>query len=316
MAPADVDQVCSYSDFWVEVLWCWSKLHSKEYYAGSEILKEVIWGNCNFKINGQILVNKTAIDNGLVYIEDIIHDSTKDMSTYVEMCHKYGSCMNWLSYYGLVKLIECTSKYLFKSTAVDEEGDRLLVNNILAYKKAAQMVYNLYISKNAKDVMCPYFHSHVLAFQLEDFDMDMHLTLYKNILHKWKISTSPQCDYCTLVQTVKHLFWECQIVKNFWENFNDYFIYAASSNQAVCTYQQLIELNWQSPVSHILNFCLLVTKQYIYSCKCTKNKPSFEAFLEKLRYVHRLELFNVRRGNKVENHQSKWQLIFPQNENQ
>ena len=64
------------------------------------------------------------------------------------------------------------------------------------------------------------------------------------------------------------------------------------------------------PKKHIVNFVLVVMKQYLYRCRCNNTKPHVKAFENEIYYIQRLELFNAKNENKVTSHTKRWSPIL------
>jgi hypothetical protein len=49
-----------------------------------------------------------------------------------------------------------------------------------------------------------------------------HMILATNyLLHKMKINDVNTCSFCNNhIETIKHLFWDCQLSSSFWEDLN------------------------------------------------------------------------------------------------
>ena len=59
-----------------------------------------------------------------------------------------------------------------------------------------------------------------------------------------------------------------------------------------------------------INHILLVGKQYIYNCRCTKTNPCLRVFLARLNNVYQLETIIAKSKNKMSFHLSKWQALL------
>ena len=87
-------------------------------------------------------------------------------------------------------------------------------------------------------------------------------------LNKWNNKPSDLCYYCKeFKETLVHLFFECQIVKGFWTEIGDYikskYHYQINMTAANIILNRVIEKK-----NHVINFLVLLAKQYIYSQRC------------------------------------------------
>ena len=59
-----------------------------------------------------------------------------------------------------------------------------------------------------------------------------------------------------------------------------------------------------------INHILLVGKQYIYNCRCTKTNPCLQVFSARLNNVYQLETIIAKLMNKMSFHSWKWQALL------
>ena len=58
--------------------------------------------------------------------------------------------------------------------------------------------------------------------------------------------------------------------------------------------------------NHVINFMILVTKQYLYTSKCLKKTPSFVELLLKIEELRKIEMYNAKVKNTMNTHTRKW----------
>ena len=111
---------------------------------------------------------------------------------------------------------------------------------------------------------------------------------------------------CT--ETPKHLFWDCIHSQNFWSGLSSFLdsinFQCAFNFQNIC-----FGLLNDSPKNNILNFIILYSKYYIYSCKLNNSIPCLNNFKHKLR--RRIEIGKqiALNHDKLEEHDRKWRLF-------
>ena len=99
-------------------------------------------------------------------------------------------------------------------------------------------------------------------------------------LHKWGIKDSPQCIFCTSIDTIQHHLYECEECKNFWKSIEDW-IYEKLKvrfNFAICE----IIFGFPStddPIFQVLNFIIIYAKHYINNKRSNTKKPLFVEFI-------------------------------------
>ena len=101
-----------------------------------------------------------------------------------------------------------------------------------------------------------------------------------------KISNSDLCTFCNEnVETLEHLYWECGIVKVFWEEFTIclkekcYNCARLTLNLNLILFGVSQNIRTDKP----FDFILLYAKFYIYKCKLKNTLPYFETYLQQLK---------------------------------
>ena len=100
-------------------------------------------------------------------------------------------------------------------------------------------------------------------------------------LFKWNIIDSPKCHYCTLIDTIEHHFYYCEVSQAFWENLEMKLkdIYDTELKLAICDI--LLGLNLEnSSLSHCINTVIIWGKWYINKNKNLHNSVHINDFLK------------------------------------
>ena len=64
--------------------------------------------------------------------------------------------------------------------------------------------------------------------------------------------------------------------------------------------KKVILLNsWHIGPKHIVNFLILIAKQYVYYCKCSSKQPAFKNLMYKADQVYRYEYYAAQQTNQV-----------------
>ena len=129
-------------------------------------------------------------------------------------------------------------------------------------------------------------------------------------LNKIGISSSPRCSLCDGAdESLEHLFVSCQITQSFWAEV----ITWCSNRGVVINHLSAKDIFFGKKVHKdnlFINHILLVGKQYIYNCRCTKTNPCLRVFLARLNNVYQLETIIAKSKNKMSFHLSKWQALL------
>ena len=132
--------------------------------------------------------------------------------------------------------------------------------------------------------------------------------------YKPKVVTQ-KCDWCEFPkQTTKHYLYDCKVAKQIWQDLSQYIndMYPNVENVSLeeASYKDIWCGTVYAGAHHVFNFMVLVTKQYLYACKCKfeseKMLPNFHSVRNLINMYERLELHNARKSGNVEKHKIKW----------
>ena len=139
----------------------------------------------------------------------------------------------------------------------------------------------------------------------------MRLISTNKYLLKCKLSPSSLCDFCNMnIESMEHLFWECQMVQNFWLEIKKFL-----NNKDI-----VINLNYRTVVfgllnnekrqnTNVINFIIILAKYYIYKMKLNNTVPKFEGFQRYMKYKIKIEQEIALMQNKLQKHNEKWRIF-------
>ena len=317
--------------FWKQVAMHWFELTFKENIAESnEILQQVIWCNTHIRIRNKPVPPQNITDKGMVFISDIWDGHT--FIDFERLKIKFEAKFTWLQYEQIkaaipAKWIATIRKTNAPHTFVEQCYDRLAK----AQKKVA-VIYDMLNDRNnplpelfrtISKYYCVTQEQYEKSFQhlykvtnitkLRNFQYRLLVNAIpaNDKLFHWKKVDSQKCEYCNdNKQTTKHLLFNCTFInEKIWRRFqklvnNVMEIKATELN--IPTPENMLLNNYHSSPGHIVNFMLLLAKQYIYACKCCKTKPSFKILMDKINLAQVTEKFNATRKNKLYKHLRKW----------
>ena len=123
-------------------------------------------------------------------------------------------------------------------------------------------------------------------------------------LFKVGISDTALCYLCkTDKETSIHLFWECSVMKTFWERVQGFFvsIHLIPASHVLDIYECL---GFKGEKDNILvSHCLLLARYFIYCCKFKNISPSIREYAQQLKYNLKTE----KQISTVTDSQSKFQ---------
>ena len=125
-------------------------------------------------------------------------------------------------------------------------------------------------------------------------------------LKHYKIRTDNLCSRCNQhKETIKHLFVECEKVKSL------YLFVATLSNQVIqLDAKSILFDNVVVKPEAAENTIILITKQYVYRCRCMGQKIRTLALSNYIQMYQKIEEQIARNANKLSFHNKKWQTVI------
>ena len=232
--------------FWRNVLIVWCKYHYQDAFCGEEIRNEILWCNSQILIAGKPVYNESCVKAGLLYIDDVL-DESGEYLTYDELLTNFPGSIGWLEYNQLKAAIPKTFLMLATNNLFEVNESRFCTADLVGKSKPVKYCYNRILELHAIDKARALFHYFVNNIDqqatYEDFvstftrlykvtkDTRLRWFQYRFITNRIYTNTRLQhmgidkealCEYCNeLPQTVTHLFWECPIVSEIWQNLKN-----------------------------------------------------------------------------------------------
>ena len=129
-----------------------------------------------------------------------------------------------------------------------------------------------------------------------------------NVLSRWKIKATQLCDFgCGMKQDICHLLLECPIVQLIWSDLKYFF--AGKNIEVVINLSNIVYNTIYPKPGHIANFITLITKQFIYWCKCEDRSPTTGDVLNEIYLNMNVEKYNATIINRTVKHNEKWSII-------
>lgn len=337
----DVEIAVSNKSFWRQVLYAWCMYNFCESPSAQEFRHNIIWYNSLIKVDGALLMSNRAWRAGLLRVEQLFNDNG-EIYSYQEICNLYGDNFDWFQYRQLISAIPSQWKIWMKMRyPIVEVKNKYQV--LASKEKTSSVVYDYLINDRYKilnrkarwerrldididdDIFCNLFEAITkvtLCTKYRDFQFRLlHNTIVMNQkLKMWKLSVSDYCTFCKdHVETTTHLFCTCKEVLELWEDIN-LFIITRTSREIVNILEWLKEtilLNTVHPKSsHIINFVVLITKQYIYRQRCANRVLYSQLLIKEIKNIMLIEQNIAKSKNKLKRHFEKWSPLFPELESE
>ena len=109
---------------------------------------------------------------------------------------------------------------------------------------------------------------------------------------------------------MEHLFIECHHAGSFWEKFLKWWNTKFDTNLQLKKVDILFGIILRCVQFTLLNHCIIIAKQSLYTCRRLKIPPSFEFFLLKLKKIYRVEKLISVQNKQVSKFERKWKDVF------
>ena len=111
------------------------------------------------------------------------------------------------------------------------------------------------------------------------------------------------------IETIQHLFWECNIVQIFWNNFHNFI--RNTNIQIPLTFKSVsFGLCEETNEDKLKNFIIFYAKYFIFLNKCHKTIPSWNLFKEYLNKQIKIEKEIALMNDKLYTFELKWRQFI------
>ena len=317
--------------FWLDVLTAWC---NSNYRKATEIQNpenEIVWFNSNIKIDGVVVFIVNMYDKGVNRVSDLKKDNDTFL-TFDEFMVKYpGTRIHFLQYLSLINAMPAN----YKKQTVVAYPKKSAFDLFLSVKKVPKKYYNTAIDKpnffpsraferhsrhlpnlqrEAFKDSLEIMYTCTRSTKLRDFQyrlLHMTITTNKEAFHYFKKVPSDRCTFCkTNQEDIHHILLYCKYTKILWNNIQS-FITRKTGVDIHLNDQDRIFGNKLLPFPNLYNHILLLTKQYIYACRCLNDIPDVNALLRKIDREYRIELSTYSRDNFGTDPKIKWDPLYP-----
>ena len=325
----------SLNTFYLELLQYWTNFKSR--FDINHDDKMIIWNNKDIEIGGKSIFNRILFAKNIITVYDLHFDLDNIKSfqkVKIDFDLKSLNILQWSALRLQAKKIitekanlECTFRQesiLDTLTITMENGSfdasrakskdyyRLLIK--LKQTPPLKMIkLKTDFSLNDEEIKSVYTLAHNTFVEMYPIDFQYRLInyiLYTNVLlYKIGIVESPLCSFCCREdETIYHLFYFCEIIKDFWNKFTDFW-QEISNDQNKISFQQVFIGDIENNAFSLKNYLLILGKIHIYSCRKNKEKPNINAFLTLVSCKYEVEKSIASRRSKRKEFDQKWGMI-------
>lgn len=274
-----------------------------------EFLSQFIWNNNLFQYENKPLCFENWIKSGILYVKDIFDENGEfyDMMYFTQkLVRKNNILCEYImlrkafkaykerfdcSYSKYVKIKHCVS-FLFRNNTVNS------VNNVKSNfyyslfidKKFQKPIYEIRWRKVFNDTLCLWENVYIAKIKeiyekrISEFNYKLlHGILNNNVcVSKWNKTVSPLCEVCNVNEDIKHLLYDCKIVKHFWERISMYLKFDVTWKIVVLGfYNEISEKT--SFLNNFLSFISFTIYKYKMKCRIQKERMCEQDLRHKLK---------------------------------
>ena len=301
-----------------------------------EPCNQIIWNNKSILINKKSIFISDFFKKGVTFIHQLFNEEGNILSW--ESFKSKFTVPNylWIQYMGLTSAIrkQGKSKYkLFDGGITKDEILRPLYfslkgKEIPLNKASSKQIYeslksDVFQAPVAKERLIEKFNFNeeelnnifslpfisTISNQIRSFQLKIiHNILFLNdfLYNNTTLVPSPLCSLCKLEnETLKHLFHECKLVKNFVTEVGMWLEIPVLKKVDI-KLMLFGSVNKDAPTPRINNFIILLIKFFLFSCRRKKISPTLKYFKLYLTQYYEIEKVIAKNNNKEKVHFVKW----------
>ena len=301
----------------------------------SDILYTPIWYNNSIRVAGQPVYYKLWYRMGIQYIGHLLKEDGSFLS-YTEFSEKYIS-VPFTTFFGTIstikeflqnselanrnhlpdmKLPHCP-EYLLIILNTNVQSENIIYNKLInSLHKQPKYIGKWHSETNVDDNCTTWSRIHQTCM----LPMDMrhrwlqyritHRILSTNsYLHKIGVINSPNCYFCRdQEETLKHLFFDCHVVKAFITSVIHWLEICSNRNFALNSIDFILSgHSAELPLS--INLLSIIAKSYIYNVKYKEGQLNINAFIQYTKVAHDSELYILKKNMKLEEYGERWNVV-------
>jgi len=301
-------------------------------------MNQSLWLNESIKIGNKYVHNTDWENNGILYLNDIL-DENCNLINHKKLKLKYNCASSYLFTLQIQASIPKTWKEILKTHKTKPKntrrGNNITVNNkYIPINEVTSKDLYWHIINKEKHIKWSFTYPNFTKADTSVWPRIFNLpfktvrntkiqTFQYRLIHriipcnKWlnniKIKDSPACDFCDKIDDLPHFFLQCPEVKLFWKYWFNWWeriseIYIRNNPNM----PELILFGFPGTIDiiHVLNFCILYTKYYIYIQRLyNKNKLDLYTCLVQLKYALKIE-HDICLNQNSEKNFEKFNIIY------
>ena len=313
--------------FWHDTLLSWSSLINivnKDNLDFNRIAKQYLWWNDKIKIGGKPVCYANWKKRGVLFINDLLNENGSFMSK-DEFSEVYNVRTNFLEYYGIIRAIQ--SNFHINSLNSTKMASPFRPSNMeLLFKqcKGCKIFYDVFVvSKKGKmtrnkwqtefeidnnewkDICVLNFKCTTdTKYRWFQYRINHSIIGTNSLLLKMKLKNDDLCTFCKATsETIRHLFIDCQISRNFWNNIKIWIEEKSNINVNMTPFFIL----FGSKYDPILTLIIIMAKFHLYRAKMMEKEPNLQLFKQEIKYYYKVLKYQATCNLKLKSFLQKWQ---------
>lgn len=313
--------------FWKDVFVSLYDLMS--HFKTDNTLFEPIWYNDKVKIDDQPVFYKNWFSAGVMYVYDFV-DENGIILNYERFCKRFNFKPPFTHFYGIQEAVKKLYNIIdHEFFVVSQPYRRKYLEVLMRNIKGSSHFYDIFIQSTkfctnnetkweldinmTKDKVwwkaCNHASTHfrkdvrLIWFQYRI----IHRILATNVLlKKIGIVESDMCSFCReSIETLKHLFWYCSRVRQFWIDFSRWLSIATNSN-VTFNIDDVIFGKLDTNKNKTLNLLLCLAKQHIYKQRLKLCTPSIDGVKYDIKSYMDTEKYMYQVNDNLEVYKKCW----------
>jgi len=326
---------------WRDIIQSWCEINQNDTVDNwTTVTNQPIWLNSHIKPGGKPCFYSEWFNQGVRYISHLLVIEENRFCSLREFRERFDLRCNFLEMLSVLNSIPVEWRRIIRAGPCEEalrenyEGSGYLIESFInqshrqIYNDLVKHVCDIPVDRfelwdrefNLKEFIldeCEWFETFKLCFswttstELRSFEyrFRMRCLMPNSRLVIMGIINEAACARCNNpLEDTKHMFWECPLVNTLWVEVIDWANRTLGIDIAhdprICLFQLRDDTGTDIP--DVLWLLTVITKKYIWSCKCSGAHLTLFNCLRKFRDTERLEALSAIRNRKVAKHQEKW----------
>ena len=304
------------SQFWHEVFVSWAKYNYK---PPSDTTSQFLWFNSNIRVDSKPFIWKKYYTKGLRWVSQLFTSSAQ--KSYQHLNEEFQmSVMDFNS------LISALPKE-WRSLTMSAFSNKSPFDTLLATGNISRTIYQrLTCDRTGLHAKMERWESIVGQISVDEFYAQfaqiyvttnvpklrsfqyrlLHFALIFNAhLYRWGIIDDNVCNLCNQAkETLEHALYECPEISHIWRAVVD-IIEELFNITIILSVKNVLWMVHQP----VVNFVILLAKQYLYSKRCKGTRPIVREFRLTITRTKSIEKFIATKNSTLHKHISKWHCV-------